>query len=233
MKKSAGDFKMIAILLLDGLEQQIKKEILNISNWSHAAVFAAEEIHKSNQLKADKVFEKHFFKASQTTAYKRLYTPREITEIINKFTLSGKIKKYLECAAEILTVLNEVKKALENLKKAIKFGKALKAMGASSGAGSNAETAEDIEKQMEESIKKFAALMKALELLNTLSPPGFREYFEYGAGIFRGSQRLVTITKGYTQRLKSAAEETQSIWEKIFNNKNSKFNIDLKEKFLN
>ena len=46
-------------------------------------------------------------------------------------------------------------------------------------------------------------------------------------------KKLVTITKGYTQRLKSAAEETQSIWEKIFNNKNSKFNIDLKEKFSN
>ena len=100
MKKSAGDFKMIAILLLDGLEQQIKKEILNISNWSHAAVFAAEKIHKSNQLKAYKLFEKHFFKASQTTAYKRLYTPREITEIINKFTLSGKINGFYYVSEE-------------------------------------------------------------------------------------------------------------------------------------
>ena len=92
-------------------------------------------------------------------------------------------------------------------------------MGASSGAGSNVETAEDIEKQMEESIKKFAALMKALELLNSLSPPGFKEYFEYGAGIFRGSQRLVTITKGYTQRLKSAAEEMEKAVEVILKQK--------------
>ncbi|MBO5760522.1 MAG: hypothetical protein J6S53_03140, partial [Lentisphaeria bacterium] len=45
--------------------------------------------------------------------------------------------------------------------------------------------------------------------LNTLSPPGFREYFEYGAGIFRGSQRLVKMTKEYTQRLKDARYEAE------------------------
>ena len=42
--------------------------------------------------------------------------------------------------------------------------------------------------------KHFAALMEALCALNTLLPPRFREYFEYGAGFFMALLYLKNCT---------------------------------------
>ena len=81
---------------------------------------------------------------------------------------------------------------------------------------SNNKTAEDIEKEMQECIQRFTALMEALRTLNTLSPPGFREYFEYGMGIFRESKRLEKITEEYTGRLKAAADEAVKESGKVY-----------------
>ena len=52
-------------------------------------------------------------------------------------------------------------------------------------------------------------LWKHYALSTPCHPPRFREYFEYGAGIFRVSQHLLKITKEYTQRLKEAGYEAE------------------------
>ena len=104
-----------------------------------------------------------------------------------------------------MKILKETQKVLEGLKTTIKlFRLGTKMSLPIEQKQNNNKTVEDIQREMEESVKRFAALMEALRALNTLSPPGFREYFEYGAGIFRVSQRLVKMTKEYTQRLKDA-----------------------------
>jgi hypothetical protein len=117
--------------------------------------------------------------------------------------------------------LKETQTIVRSLKTSVKLFKLGRQIGVPSVSNSsNNRTVEDIERQMEQSITKFSALMEALRTLNTLSPPGFREYFEYGAGIFRNSQRLVKITKEYTQRLKTAGNEA----ERTSRNTNSKNN---------
>ena len=210
MYRSTNDFKVIAIILLDGLEHKIKKLYSDIGNWAYAMTVASSELHNANMTQAEKLYKKQFFKASNTTEYKRLYSQGEITKFLNKFTLLGKLKKFLEGTARILKTLEEIQKVLEGLKTTIKLFRLGTKIGLpiEQKQGDN-KTVEDIQRAMEESVKRFAALMEALRVLNTLSPPGFREYFEYGAGIFRGSQRLVKMTKEYTQRLKEAGYEAE------------------------
>ena len=193
MYRSTNDFKVIAIILLDGLEHKIKKLYSDIGNWAYAMTVASSELHNANMTQAEKLYKKQFFKASNTTEYKRLYSQGEITKFLNKFTLLGKLKKFLE----------GLKTTIKLFRLGTKIGLPIEQK-----QGDN-KTVEDIQRAMEESVKRFAALMEALRVLNTLSPPGFREYFEYGAGIFRVSQHLLKITKEYTQRLKEAGYEAE------------------------
>ena len=210
MYRSTNDFKVIEIILLDGLEYKIKKLYSDIGNWAYALTVASGELHNANMTQAEKLYKKQFFKASNTTEYKRLYSQGEITKFLNKFTLLGKLKKIFEGTAKILKILKETQKVLEGLKTTIKLFRLGTKMSLpiEQKQGDN-KTVEDIQRAMEESVKRFAALMEALRALNTLSPPGFREYFEYGAGIFRGSQRLVKMTKEYTKRLEDAGNKAE------------------------
>ena len=202
MDKSYNDFKIIAILLIEQLEKKIKKEISDISNWANTMAVAAGELHNVNMTKADKLYRNQFFKASHNTEYKQLYSQREITNFLNKFTALGKFKKFLEKTAKLLTALEVTLKVVEGLKTSIKLFKIGTQIGLPSQTRTfNNKTPEDIEKEIEEGVKKFTALMEALRALNALSPPGFREYFEYGMAILRESNRLVTITKEYTKHL--------------------------------
>ena len=227
MNISEADFKTISILLIEGLEHKIQKEITDISNWAYVMTVASGKIHKANMTRADIIRKEQFFRASKTTAYKRLYTTGEITAFLNKFTELGKLKKFLESTAKILTALEEAKKVIGGLKTSVKLFKLGTKMSLSTEQKlQNNKTVEDIQRDMEESAKKFAALMEALSALNTLSPPGFREYFEYGVGIFKGSQRLVTITKEYTQRLEAASREAESWFGKVLKNNNSFLSLD-------
>lgn len=222
MYRSTNDFKVIAIILLDGLEYKIKKLYSDIGNWAYALTVASGELHNANMIQAKKLYEKQFFKASDTTEYKRLYSQGEITKFLNKFAFEGKLKKIFEGTARILKTLEEIQKVLEGLKTTIKlFRLGTKMSLPIEQKQNNNKTVEDIQREMEESVKRFAALMEALRALNTLSPPGFREYFEYGAGIFRVSQRLVKMTKEYTQRLKDAGGEAEGRFQNALRKKYS------------
>jgi hypothetical protein len=96
MYRSTNDFKVIAIILLDGLEYKIKKLYSDIGNWAYALTVASGELHNANMIQAKKLYEKQFFKASDTTEYKRLYSQGEITKFLNKFAFGGKLKKFLK-----------------------------------------------------------------------------------------------------------------------------------------
>ena len=47
MYRSTNDFKVIAIILLDGLEYKIKKLYSDIGNWAYALTVASGELHNA------------------------------------------------------------------------------------------------------------------------------------------------------------------------------------------
>ena len=62
MYRSTNDFKVIAIILLDGLEYKIKKLYSDIGNWAYALTVASGELHNANMIQAKKLYEKQFLK---------------------------------------------------------------------------------------------------------------------------------------------------------------------------
>ena len=113
MNISEADFKTISILLIEGLEHKIQKEITDISNWAYVMTVASGKIHKANMTRADIIRKEQFFRASKTTDYKRLYTTGEITAFLNKFTELGKLKKFLEGTSRILKIWKKQKRLSE------------------------------------------------------------------------------------------------------------------------
>ena len=208
MDKTMYDFRVIMIFILNEIAIRIIAFYSDFKNWADAIAYFAGTIHNEHMAQAKQIRKEHYFDASKTTKYKRLYTEGEITKLLNRNTQRGKLKRILELTAQVLKLADDVKQSLDGLKKAIKHSRSISKISSSKGSKEHSKmTPEEIEKAMEESHKKFAALMDTLLILNNFSPPIFGEYFEFAASAFKESEHLVKITKEYTQRLRAAANE--------------------------
>lgn len=209
MDKTMYDFRVIMIFILNEIAIRIIAFYSDFKNWADAIAYFAGTIHNEHMAEAKQIRKEHYFDASKTTKYKRLYTEGEITKLLNRNTQRGKLKRILELTAQVLKLADDVKQSLDGLKKAIKHSRSISKISSSKGSKEHSQmTPEAIEKAMEESHKKFASLMDTLLILNNFSPPIFGEYFEFAASAFKESEHLVKITKEYTQCLRAAANET-------------------------
>ena len=113
----------IAVYFIELSIYKIKKNLTDTENWISALLTAAHELHIIDMDKAKEIYNEKFIKASPQTSYKRLFTEGEIRKLLSKKSVAGKSKTFLEATAALLKNLQQVKKNLENLKKAIKICK--------------------------------------------------------------------------------------------------------------
>ena len=224
----------IAVYFVELFIYKIQKNLTDTENWISALLTAAHELHIIDMDKAKEIYNEKFIKASPQTSYKRLFTEGEIRKLLSKKSIAGKSKGFLEATAALLKTLQKVKTNLENLKKAIKICKDIRNWNRRLKFDqTNTSTPEEaLKQQMKISSESFLILMEVLKEVNSFSPPGFREYADYCLRICAGSKRIFDKTEAYAEKLTDQAKKTQENFTKMFNEKNSKYNLELKEKYL-
>lgn len=65
--------------------------------------------------------------------------------------------------------------------------------------------------------RNFELLMAELEVLNTLSPKGCKEYLEFVFAAFNKAKQLFSIVDDYTNTIHELAEET-NVWYEVIDN---------------
>ena len=219
----------IAVYFVELFIYKIQKNLTDTENWISALLTAAHELHIIDMDKAKEIYNEKFIKASPQTSYKRLFTEGEIRKLLSKKSVAGKSKTFLEATAALLKNLQQVKKNLENLKKAIKICKDIRNWNRRLKFDqTNTSTPEEaLKQQMKISSERFLILMEVLKEVNSFSPPGFREYADYCLRICAGSKRIFDKTEAYAEKLTVQADEAQKGFAKALKNKTSKLSSTL------
>lgn len=214
------------------LDSLIGKGLLSIAKdfktVAEALEYFSNNIYNANMEKAREIYENTWFKMSKTTLAKHLWSDGEITKWLNQKGSEAIIKATIDQFHQIFRYLEKMEKYIDMFSKIAEVGKSI-ISDYSDGRYTitikteDLESCEVIRQNMRKAARNFELLMAGLEVLNTFSPKGCKEYLEFVFATFNKAKQLFSIVDDYTNTIHELAEET-NVWYKVIDNDSSWFN---------
>lgn len=174
-------------------------------------------IHSANVEKARDLLDKHWFKMSEETLVKKLWSEGEIVAWLNSHGDLSTIKKISEQCGLILQKLEKIQKYFDTIKGIVELGAAIgfnysegvyTITANTEGLSSCAQIREDARNAAE----CFKLAIKAIEVINTLVPKGMKEYLSFNIEALKQAQKVFSIADEYADLIIKLAEETDSLY---------------------
>lgn len=212
------------------LAKEIGKKTLEVASdfetVASALDYVASRLHNKNMDEAERLYRDAWFKMSNTTLCKRLWSETELTKWLNANTKTGKIKRFSEKLASGFRFLKEMKRHIDKVEPIVDIVKSIHTIYSESTYkitinSENADRCSIIRDEMRSGVRQFEAVMDIARVINNFAPRGFKEYIDYNLAVFDGAKKLFKIADGYADVIIDLAKETEDAWQKVFNNDSS------------
>lgn len=212
------------------LAKEIGKKTLEVASdfetVASALDYVASRLHNKNMDEAERLYRDAWFKMSNTTLCKRLWSETELTKWLNANTKTGKIKRFSEKLASGFRFLKEMKRHIDKVEPIVDIVKSIHTIYSESTYkitinSENADRCSIIRDEMRSGVRQFEAVMDIARVINNFAPRGFKEYIDYNLAVFDGAKKLFKIADGYADVIIDLTKETEDAWQKVFNNDSS------------
>lgn len=187
--------------------------------------YVAMRLHNRNMDKADNLYRDAWFRMSNTTLCKRLWSESELTKWLNTHTTTGKIKEFCEKLSIGCRILKEMKRHIDKLKSVIDVVKSIYGIYSEHTYritinSEKADSCSVIRDEVRSGVRQFESLMDIVKTINNFAPRGFKEYTNYNLAVFNGAEKLFKIADGYADVIMKLARETDAWYTAINDDRN-------------
>ena len=209
--------------------KKLKEIATDLEIVSSALEYVASRLHNDNMEKADRLYRDAWFKMSNTTLCKRLWSQTELTKWLNANTKTGKIKTFCEKLGTGCRILKEVKQGIDKIEPVVDICKAIYMIYSDDiyQITINSEKTDSctaIRNDIRRSVRQFEAFMDIVKVINNFAPRGFKEYIDYNLAVFEEAKKMFDIADNYATVLSDLSKETVKLWDQAFNHESSWWN---------
>jgi hypothetical protein len=200
---------------------EIIKELLgDLSLWEQAVSKIQNSIMDENWKAAEKKRDS-WTRTSKNLSIRRVYTVREWYKKLNKSTgvlFLNNLRMGINLLKKISDRIDSIKGLVEAISSTTFIAMNISTQKKINKVWSNYEQSQ--EKIMRD-IQNFQELIKIINLLKSISPPGVSDYLSFNLKVLNDAQNLFKIVEKYAHILDRLSREAQKKSEQSMNNKHS------------
>lgn len=218
----AGQLKTENMFIPDSIGKKALEVAIDFETVASVLEYVSSKLHNMNMSEAEYLYREAWFKMSNTTLCKKLWSETELTKWLNENTKSGNLKTFCEKLGSGFKLLKELKRGIDIIEPVVDIAKSIHSIYSDSiyVININSEKSDRcsvIRDEVRKSTRQFEAVMDIIKVINQFAPHGFREYIDYNLAVFEGAKKLFSLADKYADIVISLSKETDEWYDAINN----------------